>query len=127
MNNPEMEKIQLAVEKEYPSVLEDCFAHWSICLWFKYDGLSFEENKTAFFLLLERLLQEGKVEFCPPDDPLCDKGKHWEASVDDVITYLKNGWPTTAIVEDDSDLNLYFYDYVPAISWLGKDGKWYGS
>ena len=120
------EKIKSAVEKEYKITCKECFAHWISCLWFKYEGFSFEENKEAFFWLLEKLLKEGKVRFCSPEDPLYREKKEWDATPEEVIVYLKERWPEDAKDENDGDLHIYFYQ-IPAIAWLGEDGKWYSS
>jgi hypothetical protein len=122
----DMLKIKKAVEAEYNETCEDCFAHWVNCLWFKYPGFSFEENKEAFFWLLEKLLREGKVKFRHPEDPWNTYGMVWNVPIGEKISYLRSKWPVSAKDELDADLNMYFYE-IPAIVWLGEDGKWYSS
>lgn len=125
-----IQKIRTAIDEDYAGFCEDCFAHWITCLWGKYrDDFTFEENKEAFFYLLERLLREGRVAFSPPEDPLCRQHMRWKAPPEEVIAFLKRGWPTEAKDEYDSAINDYFYDLerCPSTAWLGDDDQWHGS
>ncbi len=111
-------------------ICRDSFALWSSGFFSAISGwnpdLTFEEHKEAFFWLLKKLLDEGKVICCPPDDPLCRIHRGWTTSSDEIIAYWRAHWPESAEDENDTDLNFYFYE-MPGIIWLGEDGKWYGS
>jgi hypothetical protein len=124
MNN----KIKLTIDSQYEGFCRDCFAHWITCLWGKYDdSFTFEENKEAFFYLLERLLREGKVKF---ENPFGDEPKYWEATPEVIVAHLKAGWPQAATTEGDETIVSFFYDdwrRCPPIYWLGPDGEWHGS
>jgi len=117
-----IQKIRAAIDEDYDGFCKDCFAHWITCMWGKYrDGFTFEENKEAFFYLLERLLREGKVKFDQPDKP-----EAWDASPEEILEHFRKHWPTSAT--DEQDLNLHIYLYrMPGIGWLGEDGQWHGS
>jgi hypothetical protein len=118
MNN----KIKPIIDDQYEGFCRGCFAAWITCLWGKYDdSFTFEENKDAFFYLLERLLREGKVKFDHPDKPVL-----WEETPEVILSYFKTHWPTNVATEDDVDLTIYFYR-MPGIAWLGPDGDWHGS
>lgn len=119
-------RVLIAVELEYPSHCSECFGLWVNCLWFQYGGFSFEENREAFFWLLKKLLDEGKVRFCRPDDPLGNSRIYWDADSDTIVAYLQSQWPPGVTNENDPALNLYFFE-IPAILWVGEDGELYGS
>lgn len=87
------------------------------------NGISFCDQKEAFFEILTAWLNEGKIKFCKPTDPL---GEVWVAQADEIVEYLRSLWPPAAKDENDSALNIYFYE-IPAIKWVGADGKLYGS
>ena len=122
------EKIKSTIDAQYEGFCKDCFAHWITCLWGKYDdGFTFEENKEAFFYLLERLLRDGKIKFENPygDDPI-----FWEVGPEEIISHLQKGWPIDATQEGDEKIVEFFYCDLrrcPPIYWLGPDGKWHGS
>jgi len=86
-------------------------------------GLAFTDQKDAFFEILRRWLADGKVKFCKPSDPL---GEVWNASDEEILDFLQAGWPQHVKDEHDIDLNNYFYD-LPALLWVGPDGKIFGS
>lgn len=108
-------------------IYNDSFGLWISGLFSAISGhspdISFASQKQVFFILLRKWLDEGKIHFCHPDDPL---GKPWAADADEIIHYLQERWPKSAEVEDDSDLNLYFYE-IPAILWVGPNGELVGS
>jgi hypothetical protein len=112
-------------------ICEGSFALWSSSLFSGISGynpeLTFEEHKEAFFWLLKKLLDEGKVRFDAPSELWSDSYQIWDISSEGIIEYLRDRFPKDAISEDDSSVNLYFYTTVPPIMWLGEDGKWYGS
>jgi hypothetical protein len=86
-------------------------------------GLSFESQKEAFFEIIKLWLDQGKIKFCKPTDPL---NEVWDAPSDQIVEYLQSHWPQHAMDEDDADLNMYFYE-IPAMLWVGADGKLHGS
>lgn len=108
-------------------IFNDSFGLWISSLFSaisgRNPGIGFDEQKQAFFFLLEKWLEEGKIRFCRPDDPL---NQVWETDSNQIINYLKERWPTDACDEQDSDLNLYFYE-IPAILWVDSTGKLHGS
>ena len=111
----------------FEKIYEDSFGLWVSGLFGAISGnnpgISFEEHKEVFFWILEQWIQSGKILFCDPQDPL---GKPWKADAKEIILYLKERWPESAKAEDDENLNLYFYE-IPAILWVGEDGKLHGS
>lgn len=115
-------KIQKTVDAQYDELCRDCFAHWITSLWGKYDeAFTFEENKDAFFYLLERLLREGRVTFDHPEKPVL-----WGETSEVMLNYFKDNWPHGVTTEDDIQLTIYFYR-MPPIAWRGPDGEWHGS
>lgn len=85
--------------------------------------LSFSDKRDAFFCLVERMLREGKLKF---DDPAMPS-RFWGASAEDILAYLRSGWPSGATSENDDPVFTYFYLHAPPASWLGEDGQWHGS
>jgi hypothetical protein len=113
-------------------ICSGAFALWSNALYHGVKGwnpdLTFEEHKEAFFWLLKKLLDEGKVRLCYPNDwwrP--GLPEDWDGSSDEIIQYVRERFPKEAKHENDRSVTDYFYDIFPPISWLGEDGKWYGS
>jgi len=108
-------------------IYADAFGSWISGLFSaiggRNPGLSFDEHKGAFFDLLRRWLDEDKIRFCAPDDPLDGV---WDAPADDIIQFLQDRWPAGATHENDPALNLYFYE-MPALLWVDRSGKLYGS
>lgn len=104
-------------------IYKDSFGLWISGLFSAIEGnnpgLAFVDQKDVFFELLKRWLDEGKVKFCKPGDPL---GEVWHASSDEIFRFLRAGWPQHAKDEHDIDLNNYFYD-LPAILWVGPGDK----
>lgn len=119
----DVNKVKAVVDADYEDLCIGCFAHWVSALFCKYDGFTFEENKTAFFYLIERLLRERKVRFGDFED------WSWNASPEDMVAHLKKGWPEDVAEEGDMRIVDYFYDLdrCPPISWLGEDGKLHSS
>lgn len=116
--------------KNVDATITGAFGLWIKALYsgIKIDNpeLTFSERKEAFFWLLKRLLDEEKVRMCRPDDPLGNIYPYWDADSATIIAYLRSQWPSNATSEHDPALILYFYE-IPAILWVGKDGKLYGS
>jgi hypothetical protein len=108
-------------------IYSDSFGLWISGLFSAIEGnnpgLTFADQKDAFFGILKRWLDEGKVKFCKPSDPL---GAVWQGSTDEILMFLQERWPQHAKDEHDIDLNNYFYD-LPALLWVGPDGKLFGS
>ena len=134
------EELKSAVEAIYDECIEQQFGLWIIGLFFWFPELDFRYQKESFFILLRRLLEEGRVKFVKPEADVYynatlnphprytinDPEAHWEAPSEEIIAYLQEHWPNTATDKDDADLNAYFYR-MPAIIWKGEDGKFYGS
>lgn len=128
-------------------IAADSFGMWITGLWgnvlFHHRELSFFEQKEVFFVLLERLLREGKVKFVKqdadvyhhydaktkvpyhPSQTVNDPETHWDAPIVEILKYLRARWPEGATQKDDLALNAYFYQ-IPTIIWHGEDGRWYG-
>jgi hypothetical protein len=113
-------------------ICEGSFALWSSSLFSGISGwnpdLTFEEHKEAFFWLVAKLLDEGKIRFIYPN-ALCYEGcpLYWDRSGEEFAQFLREYFPKDATHENNRSVNDYFYDVVPPIMWLGEDGKWYGS
>lgn len=89
-------------------------------------GITFQEQREAFFGLLEQLLNEGKIKFCPPNEFWHEGYDVWDADADTILEYLRSRWPIGASSEKDVSLTNYFYD-MPAILWVAPDGTLHGS
>lgn len=87
------------------------------------EGMSFDDQREAFFAILGLWLDQRKIRFCSPSDPL---GGVWEVPGAHIVDYLKARWPRHATDAHDPDLNLYFYD-IPALLWVSADGRLHGS
>jgi hypothetical protein len=85
-------------------------------------GLTFIEHKEAFFWLVEELLREGRIKFCPPSELWRDGYDIWDADEMTIITYLRSHWPQSARSKNDLVLVDYFYA-MPAILWIGEGEK----
>lgn len=79
-------------------------------------------NKTNFFSLLEKLLDDGLVMFIASgadcytssDNPnpkltIEDPNAHWKASVAEIMRFVRDGWPSGANDMNDLELTYYFY------------------
>ncbi len=138
INTPE--KVRKAVDDRYDEIAAECFGLWSNSLWQRYDGISsFSELKDAFFYLISRLLDEGKIRFIKPNEnvlfvadgslpskTICDESTHWTGPIKKIISYLRRLWPSSAQDFDDEELSVFFYE-IPPIIWRDKDGNWRGS
>lgn len=105
--------------------------------------LSFPEQKEAFFLVLERLLREGKAVLLPPwnieigvpvrkmmewnyyGDKSISEILVWDIPIEEQIAYFREVFPSNASDPDDSDLNLFWYmGDCPLIGWVSpQNGK----
>lgn len=116
MTVPDLEKIH-----------SDSFGLWVSGLFSAIEGnnrgMSFTDQKQAFFEILTLWLDEGKIKFCRPDEPL---GQVWDASSREIVDYLRALWPPEAQDENDVNLNIYFYE-IPAVKWVDVDGDLHGS
>lgn len=140
-------RLRHLVDQIYPQVIdakEGAFGQWIDGLWTWHPNLNYAEQKEAFFILLDRLLREGKVKFVKPDADVYhrynsdikdhyhpkfsvnDPETHWDAPIEEILTYLRERWPQSVSHKDDIKLTEYFYE-IPAIIWRGEDGKWYSS
>jgi hypothetical protein len=89
-------------------------------------GITFREQEAAFFWLLKKLLEEGKVKFCPPNEFWRKGYDVWDADASTILEYLRCRWPVEASSENDRVLTNYFYE-MPAILWVATDGTLHGS
>ncbi|WP_175948627.1 hypothetical protein [Burkholderia pyrrocinia] len=89
-------------------------------------GITFQEQKVAFFDLLRQLLDQGKVKFCPPEEQWREGYDVWGADTETILEYLESRWPAHVTSEKDVALTNYFYD-MPAILWVSPDGTLHGS
>jgi len=105
----------------------DAFGLWMSSLFSSIEGnkkdLSFEEQKEIFFDILLLWLDQGRIKFCKPSDPL---GQVWDVPGMIIVEYLRSHWPHGAADPHDADLNMYFYE-MPAILWVRADGRLHGS
>jgi hypothetical protein len=110
----------------FEKIYSDSFGLWVSGLFSAIEGnnrgLSFDNQREAFFEIIKLWLDQGGIKFCKPTDPLSEV---WHVRSDQIVEYLKSHWPQHATNEDDDDLNMYFYE-IPAIFWVGSDGKLHG-
>lgn len=97
-------------------------------------GISFDEQKEAFFWLIEHMLKSGKIKFIAPgtdcyvscNNPnprytIHDHDAQWQAPVNEIIEYLRKHWPPKVSEENDPDLLVYFYE-MPGVIWVNEAG-----
>lgn len=89
-------------------------------------GWSVEEYREAFFCLIEELLSDGKLRFQDPKKGAGRNDIFWEVSPKEIVASLEASWPANVVDVNDADLNVYFYT-IPAVLWVGTDGKIYSS
>lgn len=149
-----MGKIRSAVDRdfEFTCAKEGGFGRWINGIFGSYEGISnFEEQKEAFFYLLERLLREGKVLLTPP--VLCEdqepyywviadgysdnrprrpverttdleqsRFRVWDVPIEKQIAYIREVFPKDVKDPNDSELNIFWYDgRCPWIGWIHPD------
>lgn len=111
-------------------IFQSSFGLWISGLFSAIKGwnpdIDWEQHKEAFFYLLKRFLDEGKVKFCPPNESWHEGYDVWDVPNDTIVEYLKSHWPADVTSENDLALTDYFYD-MPAILWVGPDGTLHGS
>jgi len=115
--------------REIDQIALDAFGKWSNALFASIrtynEYANFSDYKDAFFLILKKFLDERKVYFEDPNSKF-GSGTIWQADTDTIIQYWLDHWPKAADNLGDADLNIYFYK-MPAILWVGDDGKLYSS
>ncbi len=128
--------IRTAVAKEYEWILseEGAYGSWISGLWGEYEELhTFQETKEAFFVLIERLLQNGHIVFFPPQAFFLD-GKFntptrscvgrddvWDVSDQELLEYIRTHFPETATTADSPEITDFWYsDYCPRVGWIDK-------
>lgn len=100
-----------------------------------YPNTKFQEQKEMFFLLLEKMLKNGRVMFIvpgadcyiSPHNPTLkltieNPEAHWNAPVSEIMDFVRNKWPAQANDVNDIELTYYFYE-LPGLIWVGDDGK----
>ncbi|CAM3418292.1 DUF596 domain-containing protein [Bordetella sputigena] len=111
-------------------ILQSSFGLWLSSLFSAIKGwnpgINLEEQREIFFSLVKRLLDEGKVKFCPPNEFWREGYEVWDTESDTIVQYLKSHWPVNVTSENDIALTNYFYD-MPAILWVAADGTLQGS
>lgn len=84
--------------------------------------LTFEEHREAFFWLIEMLLRQDRIRFCPPNELWREGYDVWDVDASTIVVYLREHWPASAKAKNDPVLSDFFYA-VPAILWVGDDGQ----
>ncbi|WP_321788080.1 MULTISPECIES: hypothetical protein [Paraburkholderia] len=85
-------------------------------------ALTFSEHKEAFFWLVEKLLQDGKIKFCPPNELWREGYDIWNVDISTIMTYLRSHWPQSVNSKNDIALADYFYA-IPSIIWIDDNGE----
>lgn len=116
--------------QNYDEILKVSFGLWISGLLSAIGGFNpaftFPEQKAAFFWVLEKLQNEGKIQFCPPNEFWTLGNDIWDAEATTIVQYFHSHWPSNAQAEDDRVLVDYFYN-MPAVMWVGVNGELYGS
>ncbi|MBX7276957.1 hypothetical protein ACLBW8_27255 [Pseudomonas sp. M5A4_2d] len=129
--------------KFFDEIVRDSFGLWVSALFSSIGSwnpeFTFEQRKDAFFYMVECLLVNGKIKFIKPgadcyispSNPLpklsiYDEAAHWDLSVKEIISYLREGWPKGAESENDVELTVYFYE-IPGVIWIDKNGCFFAS
>lgn len=111
-------------------IASDSFGLWISGLFSAISGwnpdISFQDQKVAFFVILERFLEEGRIRFCPPNELWKEGCDIWHADTQTILQYFRMHWPDNVSSENDIALTDYFYA-MPAILWVGRDGTLHGS
>ncbi|MCP3022871.1 hypothetical protein [Cupriavidus basilensis] len=120
-------------------IVGDAFGLWISSLFSaiggRNPGFSFDEQRDAFFWLIEDLLVKGRIKFISPGadcyvsqgnpEPkltIDDPASHWKASPKEIVDFLREKWPVNVSSENDVDLTMYFYE-VPGLIWVASDGS----
>ena len=120
-------------------IVNDSFGLWISSLFSaigaRNPDFTFEDQKTAFFWLIENLLRDGKIKFiapgadcyASPENPhphltIEDEAAHWHKSPEFIVNQLLTHWPKDAHDENDIEISLYFYS-IPGVIWIGKNGE----
>lgn len=114
---------QINVDKIYDESYGLWISGFFSCISGNYPEITFQNHKDIFFEILSLWLKSGRVYMCSPESPLSGV---WVDSPDNIVRSLKDKWPVDAKHEDDLNLNHYFYE-IPAIVWIGDNGKIVGS
>lgn len=90
-----------------------------------YPDISFIEQKDIFFMLVDEWLAEGKIKLNYPH-LLQYEGKEgfWEEDTQVILQFLLDTFPINAHDRYDDEVNSYFFEIVPAVSWLQADGTY---
>ncbi|MFV8643521.1 hypothetical protein [Ralstonia pseudosolanacearum] len=107
-------------------IVEGAFGLWITAL---FDGIlvpnrsfTFAEQREVFFGLVEKLLHDGKIKFCPPNELWHEGYDIWDAGPEKIVGYLRDHWPASAKSKGDIALSDFFYA-MPAILWVGNNGE----
>ena len=125
--------------RDIEAITEASFGCWINALWgfvaVYNEEFEFIEQKEAFFILLRRLLSEGRVVLFPPIALSNEDGRPstpcrsyggfkyvWAISPAEMIGYLRAHWPQEASDANDGALNAYWYsEQCPQIGWIDKE------
>lgn len=124
------DQLQSLINDRYEEILECSFGQWIRSLWAWFPDLSYEDQKEAFLLLLQRLMQENKVFlFMPRDVPevVRSEGPYWDIwdiPINEMIDHIRKVWPADVKDEDDEDLLVFWYEGdCPNIGWIDPETR----
>jgi hypothetical protein len=120
-------------------IINSSFGLWISSLFSAISGwnpeISFDEQKEAFFWLVELMLKSGKMKFIAPgadcyvspSNPnprftIHDIDAQWQAPASEIINYLRERWPSATSGEHDPSLSVYFYE-IPGVIWVSETGE----
>jgi hypothetical protein len=126
-----IEHIEMKHIEHVDELVEDSFGLWIDGLFSAIHGqnpdITFQEQKEAFFWLVERLLRAGKIKFCPPNELWYEGYDIWDADVPTIMEYLLSRWPDEADSRLSIELVYYFYRDIPVVVWVAADGTLHSS
>ena len=120
-------------------IVRDSFGLWLTGLLSAIGGhnpdISFDAQREQFFMLIEYLLHKGTIKFIAPnadcyispDNPnprftIYDADAYWNISPREIVSFLRQNWPSKALSENDTTLLLYLYE-MPAVVWFDEKGE----
>ncbi|MFW0889394.1 UNVERIFIED_CONTAM: hypothetical protein MKS84_22165 [Pseudomonas sp. JL1] len=129
--------------KFFEEIVRDSFGLWISALFSAIGSwnpeFTFEQRKDTFFYIIEHLLVNGNIKFIKPgadcyispDNPypqlsISDEEAHWDLDAKEIVSYLRERWPASAVSENDGELTVYFYD-IPGVIWIDESGRFFSS
>lgn len=133
----------MMIIKFFDEIVRNSFGLWVSAIFSEIGSwnteFTFKQRKDAFFYMIEYLLVNGKIKFIKPmadcyispDNPhptlsIYDEAAHWDLGVNEILSYLRNGWPESAESESDVELIVYFYE-IPGVIWIDENGCLFAS